>query len=589
MKCLAGEALAALSIFGLLGCTGSVPGSSPGPGSLASASGGDGSVVGASGGAIGSGGAGMGPGGIVVGTGGAAVVGECTNPGVLSPGDAPLRRLTHTEYDNTVEALLGVNTKPARAFPLEERAYNFDNNATVRSVSQILAEQYEAAATSLGVTAISNLNGLLGCDPVASGEDACAGQFIDAFGLKSYRRPLSAAEKTRLLAFYQTSKGTEGFANAIQMVASAILQTPQFLYRMETAETAGPAVGAAPGIIEAGPYERASRLSYLLTQSMPDEELLGAAARGELGTKEQVVAQAQRLLTTPKARGSVVSFHAQWLDFLSMGQLTKDATQFPTFTPEIAGFMRQEAEAFVEHTIFDGPGDMGALLQSPQSYMNDALAMFYGVTPPGSPVAPAAVALPATQRSGLLTLAGLLGGHSTPVQGNPVTRGFFIRDSLLCQTPPAPPKNANIMVPAFNPALTTRERFAAHSTDPACRSCHQLMDPIGFGFENYDAVGMWRDQEAGKPVDGHGELTGTDVDGTFNGAVELGQKLGASKMVRDCATTQWFHFAYGRVETGEDACTLQQLKTAFNASKGNVKELLLGITQTDAFLFRKAP
>ena len=337
----------------LIGCNssaGAPPRKVPGTSAL----GPNGEVLGTTGGTKGSGlpGSGSGIGGSGTGGGGSGMVGACTTPGVTSPGASPLRRLTHTEYDNTVESLLSVATKPARAFPLEERAYNFDNNATVRSVSQILAEQYEAAATTIGSAQIASL----GCDPVAAGEDTCAAQFIEVFGLRAFRRPLNAAEKARLTAFYQTSKTANGFANAIQMVVSAVLQTPQFLYRMETADTAGAPATASPGLLEAGPYERASRLSYLLTQSMPDPELLAAAGRGELATKEQVAAQAQRLLATTKARSNVVSFHSQWLDFGAMGQLTKDANLFPNFTPTIAAAMRDEADAFVEHTVFEGVG-----------------------------------------------------------------------------------------------------------------------------------------------------------------------------------------------------------------------------------------
>lgn len=580
-----------LCSLALAGCTGSVAdrGSHPPVGGPPLMNGSDGSVSVANPGTQPGTGGGTGVPGVGGSTGGPGVVTQCTMPGVLSPGPAPLRRLTHGEYDNTVGALLGDSSRPARAFPLEEEAYNFTNNATVRSVSQILAEQYENAATKLATTATANLGTLLGCDAVASGEDTCAAQFIDSFGMRTYRRPLHAAEKASLGAFYQTAKAENGFSNAIQMVAAAVLQTPQFLYRMETAESAGAPVPGVPGLIESGQYERATRLSYLLGQSMPDAELLGAASRSELANKEQLAVQARRLLTLPLARTNVVNFHAQWLDFIAMGTLTKDAQLFPTFTPAIAALMQQEAEAFVEHTVFDGAGDLVSLLSSPQTYLNDTLAAFYGAPVPGSATALTAVRLPATERSGLLTLNGLLAGHSNPQQGNPVRRGFFVRDALFCQKPLDPPKGANIVLPAFDPALSTRERFAAHSSDPACKSCHQLMDPIGFGFEHYDAVGMWRAEESGKPVDASGELASTDVDGPFVGAVELGQKLNASKLVSDCATAQWFRYAYGRLETQEDACTLEQLKTAFSASKGNVQELLVALTQTDAFLYRKTP
>lgn len=527
-------------------------------------------------------------GGLPLGTGGAAAATACTDPTAISPGDSPLRRLNHTEYDNTVQDLLGVVDAPARAFPLEERFYGFDNNASLRGSSLILIELYEGAAQSLATAGAMKIPALAGCDPATAGEDACATQLITTVGERAYRRPLSAEESSRLQAFYTSAKATHGFSAATQMVMAAMLQAPQFLYRMETAATAGPAVAAAPGLVESGQFERASRLSYLLTQSLPDPELLAAAARNELSTKEQIAAQARRLLQLPRARGNVVSFHSQWLDFFAMGQLVKDATLFPTFNPTIASLMRSEADVFIERTVFDGPGTLGALLTAGQSYMNDTLASFYGIAPPGSADALVPVALPPAERAGVLTLAGLLAGHSDSTQGSPVTRGFFVRDALFCQTPPPPPTNLNITVPPFDPALTTRERFAAHSSDPTCGGCHVLMDPIGLGFEHYDAVGVWRAEEAGRPVDARGELAQTDVNGPFTGAVELAQKLSSSRMVSDCAAARWFHFAYGRVETQEDACSIAQLKNSFATSSGSIIEQLVALTQTDTFLYRKS-
>lgn len=505
------------------------------------------------------------------------------------PGPSPLRRLTHTEYDNTVGQLLATTTTPARAFPKEQISVGgiFDNGATVRTVDQIQAEQYAKAARSLAQLAGTNLSGTLGCDPVAAGEDACAAGFIESFGLRTYRRPVGASEKDRLTTFYQASKTEFGFPTAVEMLVQAMLQTAQFLYRMETAETAGPPLGATPAVVQAGPFELASRLSYLLWQSMPDGALFAAAQSGELTTPAQVSAQARRLLLDPKARSAVVNFHSQLFEFEVMDHLAKDPTLFPNFSSNFGPLLREGAEAFVASTIFDGAGNLGALLTSSQGFVNDALAPLYGTAAPGS-AALTAVTLPANERAGLLTQAGWLAVHAGSTQGSPVTRGYFVRANLFCAPPPPPPPGLNIMVPPFDPASTTRERFATHRTDPACSACHQLMDPVGLGFENYDATGSFRSQEANRPVDAAGELTGTDVDGPFNGAVELAQKLAASPSVRDCAVNHWFHFSFGRNETQEDGCTLRQLRDGFAASNGDVRELLVTLTQTNTFLYRNA-
>jgi len=497
-----------------------------------------------------------------------------------------MRRLTHTEYDNTVRDLLSTTTTPARVFAAEERSHGFDNGATIRTVSQLLAEQYATAARQLSTTAGANLPTLLGCDHVATGEDACASSFIDRFGSRTYRRPLSVNERARLLAFYQASKTELGFQQAAEMLVQAMLQTAQFLYRMEVADTSGPVVAAAPGVVQAGGYELASRLSYFLWQSMPDAALLDAAKNNQLGTPAEVTAQARRLLLDPRARGAVVNFHAQWFEFGAMDNLAKSPTVYPGFAADFGPLLRQQSEAFVAGVVFDGAGTFGSLLTSTQGFVNDALAPIYGVAAPGSATL-TAVTLPATERAGILTQAGWLALHAKPDQSSPVTRGFFVRDALFCSPPPPAPANIPA-IPPFDPTVSTRQRFATHRTDPACAGCHSLMDPIGLGFENYDGVGAFRSQEANGPVDASGALTNTDVDGTFNGAVELAQKLSMSAQVNRCAVSHWFHFGFGRGESMADGCTLRQMQDAFTTSYGDIRELLVIMTQSGAFLYRNA-
>jgi hypothetical protein len=214
------------------------------------------------------------------------------------------------------------------------------------------------------------------------------------------------------------------------------------------------------------------------------------------------------------------------------------------------------------------------------------LAGFYGVRGPTSDDAWVRVNLDPKRSAGILTNAGLLSVLAKPNQSSPVLRGKFVRERMLCQTPPPPPPNIDVTPPDLDPKLTTRERFAQHSTDPMCKGCHRLMDPIGLAFEHYDGVGRFRDQENGLPIDASGELVETDVDGKFVGVAELGKKLASSARVKDCVVLQWFRHSVGRAETEADTCSLHTLREKFRASGGNVKQLILDMTQTDAFLLR---
>jgi hypothetical protein len=252
--------------------------------------------------------------------------------------------------------------------------------------------------------------------------------------------------------------------------------------------------------------------------------------------------------------------------------------------------MRTEVESFVDAVLSSDKPTLGSLLQSPYSFMNNQLAAFYGVKGPTT-AAFARVELDPTQRAGILTQGGLLAIHAHADQTSPVHRGLFVRRQLLCTTPPPPPANVVIEVPKVDPTSTTRERFAQHSKEAFCSSCHHLMDPIGLGFEAYDAAGRYRVTENGKPIDSSGELLDTtDIDGKFVGAVDLAKRLAGSQQVSNCAVTEWFRYAYGRDETTDrDACNTAFLRDAFAKSGQNVRELLFALTQTDGFLYRSVP
>jgi hypothetical protein len=227
------------------------------------------------------------------------------------------------------------------------------------------------------------------------------------------------------------------------------------------------------------------------------------------------------------------------------------------------------------------------LLAGRFTMLNGPLASFYGVSGVQGESFQK-VMLDGTQRTGLLTQASILAAKSGPDQSSPILRGVFVREQMFCQPLPQPPVTVDANPPMLNATMTTKERFAAHRNDPSCEACHKLIDPIGFGFERYDATGAYRTVENGKPVDATGELAGTDVDGPFTGAIELGGKLAKSKDVEACFAGHWFNFAMGREPSELDRCTTETLRSVFARSEGDLRQLLLATVQSDAFFFKGA-
>ncbi len=506
-------------------------------------------------------------------------VDSCTD---VRPGASPLRRLTRFEYDRTVADLLQDTTSPAAGFPSEEAPYGFDNAAESFGTSPVTAEGYFTAAEDAAARAMKNPN-LGACDLAKSTEAACARAFVEQLGKRTFRRPLTGAEVTRYTAAFATFRVTSDYRGSLEGVLHALLASPNFVYRIELAKAADPVSHIAP----LGPYEVASRLSYLIWGSMPDEELLSAADAGHLGTVAEVRAQVARMVVTPRARSSFNHFVGQWLGIDRLELAEKDAKLFPTFTADVRALLRTERERFTDDLMDRGDGRLTTLLTSPQTFMNAALARFYGAKGPKTD-AFEAVAQDPTQRSGLLTQAGLLAVHAKPNQSSPVARGKFVREKLFCFDIPAPPVGLAVVAPDPSPTLTTRERFAQHTTVPSCASCHKLMDPIGLGFEKYDAIGQLRLKENARDVDATGSLVGTDVDGDFDGATQLSGKLASSAQVQACAALQWFRYAAGRLERDEDLCAISAVRSAFSAVKGDLRGLAAAFADTDAFRFRRA-
>jgi hypothetical protein len=505
--------------------------------------------------------------------------------------DTPIRRLTRFEYNNTVRDLLGDNSNPADVLPPEEEVAGFNNQAGALTTSDLLVEQYLKVAEGVSARAIGNMDALMeGCDPASQGSDACALSFIERWGQRAYRRPLEQEEVDRLQDVFDwalTDPDLGTFEDGIQVVIEVMLQSPSFLYRPEY----GSGTPIEGDVVPFTSWEMATKLSYMLWNTMPDDVLFQAAENDVLSTREEIAAQAARMLEDDRAKDTIRNFHEQWLLLTQLDSVTKDTSVYPAYNAGLRPLWEEEIQTFIEDVILEGDGSLETLLTADYSFMNEELANFYGndVLEPVTGTELRRVQLDPTRRAGFLTSAALMATHANLNQSSPVFRGKFVREQLMCNTLPLPPNDLVIEPPQLDPNKTTKEQFEEIGADPSCASCHSLMNPIGFIFEHYDGVGQWRDQQNGKDIDAVGEVVQTeDIDGTYDGAIELARALAGSTQVQECVSSQWFRFAYNRSVTPLDSCSTEQLNERFAASNFNIRELLVALTQTNAFLYRRA-
>ncbi|MDX2054857.1 MAG: DUF1592 domain-containing protein [Polyangiaceae bacterium] len=498
----------------------------------------------------------------------------------------PLRRLTHEEYNNTVRDLLGDTTRPADAFPGETSGGS--GYSTPGTFSNIDARSYLDAAESLAASAALRTADLAPCTAGQTGESACFDAFLSKFGRAAFRRPLTDAERAELTGVYATFRAVPEttYADGIQVVLSAMLQSPQFLYHWELGAT--PAGVPGPGkLIALTDYELASRLSYFLWSSMPDEALLSRAEAHALTRPSELAAEAQRMLLDPRARATVRDFHRQWLDLDSLAHNVKDPVAFPGYTNELRQSMREETMAFVESVFFEGNARFDTLMTAPFSFLNESTAKLYGIAGvTGNALR--RVELKSSERAGLLTQASILSTHANAYEGSAILRGKLIREHFINCSPLPPPPNNVPKLPAPVAGVSQREQLAMHSTVEPCRTCHSLMDPIGFGFSNYDAIGGVIPAAGPTPIDTTGFIEGLDgARVSFSGAPELAALLAQSEQVRRCMARQWFRFALRRAEVSEDGPSLDASYQSFAASGFDLTKLLISIAESPAFRLRK--
>jgi hypothetical protein len=468
-------------------------------------------------------------------------------PGTTSE-PMPLRRLTRLEYDNTVRDLLGSTKVRGDKLPTDEKTGLFLSNVS-GSVSWNMLEQYGTSAEDL-VTDIARVKAAVApCNAATVGESVCANRFIDEFGLKAFRRPLSIEERDRYRALYTAHKDRSGHDTGLRFVVRTMLQSPNFIYH------------AGEGL--------APRLAFALWNSTPDAELLAAEQNGSLTLAEGVSAQVDRLLADDRSRSAMGTFHLQLLGVDATTTPNKSPTRYPDFGASKWLAMVGDTARFADHVIRKGDGKLSTLLTAS-----------FGVNEAGEEVP-----LDPTQRAGILTQPAVLAGLANPDTTSPIRRGVMIRRNLMCQNLPDPPPEAPTVLPPAQGQETTRQRVTrVTSQSSVCASCHGFINDVGFSFEHYGPAGEWQTQDNGLPIDASGKLTGTAAsDGTFDGAPQLASRLAGAKEVQSCYSTQWVRFALGRKEQPADNCELQELSAAFSTSGGDIKNLVRGVLLSRAF------
>jgi len=489
------------------------------------------------------------------------------------PGRVTLHRLNRVELGNTLRDLMGAAPSITDDFPADaESKDGFINNAETLTVGDVLVDRYDNLALTLSEESLTNATfqeRYLDCDVAAMGTEVCGRHFVEAFGRRAFRRPVTEAEVARYMTFVDDA---DDFDSGVQLATRAILMAPSFLFRPEP-------VGAR----DLSAHELATRLSYFLWATMPDEELDALADNGDLLEDVTLRAQVQRMIADDRFDQFVGEFATRWLHTSHLHEVAPAPSVFDSFDEDLQHAMDEETRLFVEHIVRENL-PLTTLLKADFTYLNERLANHYGIEGvTGDEFR--YVELDDARRGGLLTQASILTVTSHPDRTSPVKRGEYVLDRLLCSPPPAPPDNVDAL-PGDEPdeegrVLSVRERLEQHRADPVCAACHDLMDPIGFALESYDGIGQWRTEDRnGAPLD----TTGVLPDGqTFDDAASLADVLNEDPRFLGCVTEKLATYALGRETTEEDACILGDVLGRVGSDNPTLRDLLVELVMDDLF------
>lgn len=486
-------------------------------------------------------------------------------------GPITMPRLTIPQYRAAVRDLFG----PVPELPLEADTtpYLFSSiGAATTSISSRGVAQWEASAQAIADAVLAGDGAkFVGCDPAVP---VCLDDFVAKFLHRAFRRPVVGQE---LEDWMKLARGAGDAWRSVHDVIATALQAPSFLYRVEI----GVPDGEHPGMRRLDGHEVATRLSFLLRGSIPDDELLISAAWGTLDTKEGVAAEADRLLEDPRSADALGAFFREWIGTGELDQLTRDEKTFPAWDAKTGASMRGEIDRLLGATLKDDK-DLRDLFDGRSTFVDARLAKLYGLSGTFTDDF-VAVELPADgPRAGLLTTAGVLAMGAHPDMTSPVRRGKYVRERILCESIAPPPPDIPALEPAKpGDAKSMREKMAEHRKNPVCASCHNAMDPIGLGFEDFDATGAFRSKEGGKPVDATGDLDGA----AFVGGKSLGPILRDDPRVTACIARQVLRFTLGRRETIGEEPAIEAIATAMIAGDHKPRALVRALVTSDAFRF----
>lgn len=492
---------------------------------------------------------------------------------------APLRPrlLLAVQYRNAIEDLLGPDAAAAVTAPRDVPVNGLTAiGATQLTISAASVDAYEANAYLAAQAALqSRRSTLIPCLPTSTTDVACMRQVAQRHVPRAFRRPASEAELLRWTELGITvARAYDTFDRGVEFLLAGLLQSPAFLYLDEvgTPDSADASRRHLTG------WELASRLSFFLTNAPPDEQLLAAAAGGDLLEATGLGREAKRLLQKPQARQAMTALFDEVFELDRLEQLPKDAQQFPRFQISLGWSMREETRRSLVDLGFDAPSDFRQLFTRRTTFVDLALAEHYGL--------PAVTGWTQVQlpegRAGLLTQASFLSLQSHPSANSPTLRGRFIRERLLCQTIPAPPPDVSTTLPPAPPDTrqTLRQKVEQHMQSASCSGCHQLMDPVGFAFEGFDAIGQRQTLDDGLPIDSSGSL---DDRGSYGDAPGLMNVLRDDPRVMACLTRVVFRQGVGHVDLRTEARPLRAAEEAFIASGYRYQSLLEALVVSDAF------
>ena len=496
-------------------------------------------------------------------------------PSQLLP--ARLRRLSNAEYERAAGELLGEPVSVQGQLPPDIRQEGFTLNAD-QPVPAAHATRLSTLAQELAKRAArERLAALAPC--AGSGSRSCAERFVREYGRKAFRRPLTTSERRALEQLFEEGRRDgRGFSGGVELVLQALLQAPSFLYVSELGEP------APAGKRQLSSLEMASSLAFLVRGGPPDEALLRAGERGLLSDPEERVRQARRLLGQSDTRHHFRRFVLEWLEVDELADTAKDNELAPSFE-RLKGPMLDETRAFVDEVMVHEGASLRSLLTAGFTSVQPSMARHYELSAYGP-----RVSLERSPRLGILQHASFLAAHAHEDSTSPVKRGDFVMRKLLCTTLPRPQElNIEVTIPAPDPTLTTRERFAAHVTNSSCQACHAPIDALGYTFENFDTVGRARASQNGKSIDTRASFEHAGISASFDDSVELSRFLAESPVSHDCFARHAFRYFSAQTSTDAERAFLDIVHRLAPSERENLVEMLVAYVKSELFSMRREP